>query len=198
MARGKTASSCRLNICLVPFRAPVPSCNMSTAPSADTKGSFQGNKSTILSFTQRDSESHCPLWLLSQHTAKRWGRSFCRLRMFELIPVRRSGRSRAGRGWEDFLRRGSDPRAQLGELRWWWLVCQESSGRKQDSGCGLDLPVEALSLDLQAPELVLDKVSQRLPHLQLRRSEKEHWQISHVANNQSGCQQWCRRCATNC
>lgn len=111
---------------------------MSAAPSADTKGSFQGNKSTtILSFTQRDSESHCPLWLFSQHT--------------------------------------EGPRAQLGEPRWWWwLFCQESSGGKLDSGCGFDLPVEALSLDLQAPELVLDEVSQRLPHLQLRRSEKEH------------------------
>lgn len=52
----------------------------------------------ILSFTQRDSESYCPLWLLSQHTAERWGRSFCRLRTFELIPVRRLGWSRTGRG----------------------------------------------------------------------------------------------------
>lgn len=77
---------------------------------------------------------------------------------------------------EDFLQRGSAPRAQLSEPRQGGC-----SVRKQDSGCVLDLPVEALSLDLQAPELVLDEVSQGLPHLQLRRSEKEHEQMSHDA-----------------
>lgn len=122
----------------------------------------------ILSFTQRDSESYCPLWLLSQHTdtthvlsqhSERLNSSMCG-------GWADPGQEEVG---EDFLRRGSGPRAQLSEP--WRGGC---SVRKQDSGCGLDLPVEALSLDLQAPELVLYEVSQCLPHLQLRRSEKEH------------------------
>lgn len=44
--------------------------------------------------------------------------------------------------------------------------CRPPGGR--DSGRGLDLPVEELRLSLQAPELLLDEVGQRLPHLQLR------------------------------
>lgn len=54
-----------------------------------------------------------------------------------------------------------------------YRTISQDRGRKRpdggrDSGFGLDLSVEGLSLSFQAPELPLDEVGQSLPHFQLK------------------------------
>ena len=45
------------------------------------------------------------------------------------------------------------------------------------SGSGLDLAVECLGLDFEVPELSLDQISQRLPHLHLTPIFREKSQL---------------------
>lgn len=53
------------------------------------------------------------------------------------------------------------------QVQSWWFVRSVAGRTVWDSGSGLDLTVEGLSLGLQAPELPLDEVSQGLPHFHL-------------------------------